>query len=469
MNAWLAWSGWGAVLVAIGFLNPSLSHPLLDILVFPDIWKTLIREYQSPLTLDYDFSFYLLVLIALTTLFMAVQQSKWDYLVCGGVLLYAGMSMFRMVTPSGIIFLVMFAHLLSNAKGRNRLNSLTSVQLRLVLLASLTTVLIPMWESIAFARAAMFSNQNYRYLFPEYLVSYMIENNKSGKIFNVYRTGGYLINRLSPESQVYIDGRTGILYPPRHFLKYKEALMNSSVLKEEIEKYGIDFAILESTPKFARTVIGTGALELDFVDVNYALYSRGSAGLPSTGNLWARPYCWASNQSLALDREWQTVRHKLHIAAPVRPLLALATSYTTSKDQKNWLSSLAPENMWNDESKRFIAFRALDHGLNDLAIKIFNSISEREVKDHLATVLAYQLNGDYQLAEKILNLVSRQNWPEIEFNDLVIMQALLVEIQQENPLKYMDQSFVDSIFDQVGRFALSGKQEIVTVSSFCAN
>jgi hypothetical protein len=38
MVAWVAWVAWGALLVAVGFLNPSVSHPILRLLLFPAEW-----------------------------------------------------------------------------------------------------------------------------------------------------------------------------------------------------------------------------------------------------------------------------------------------------------------------------------------------------------------------------------------------------------------------------------------------
>ena len=46
---------------------------------------------------------------------------------------------------------------------------------------------------------------------PSTLVDYMLENNLQGRIFNDFEIGGYLIYRMHPNSQVYIDGRSGIL------------------------------------------------------------------------------------------------------------------------------------------------------------------------------------------------------------------------------------------------------------------
>jgi hypothetical protein len=470
LNPWLTWAGWGVLLVTVGALNPSLTHPVYGALTFSDIWKHYILEYHSPLVVHRgNPSIYLLACLAGLTLVLAALQRKFGYLTCGAVLLYAAMSMSRMVTPSGIVFLCMFAHVISDSTLQNRLKAKQNKQLRLILIASLAGFVIPMLGSVASVRAAMLDNHNLTDRFPSALVTYMLDNNKAGRIFNSYRMGGYLINRLSPESQVFIDGRTGILYPIGHLLKYENAMIRHENMATEIKKYDIDFAILPASSYFAWNILQTGEMGLDYVDVKYSLFSRQSPGFPNTGKLWARPYCWSDLQSADLVREWGAAQSMLPPRAPVMPLLATAIDYSSREDQGAWLSSLRVEQLWDKGSKRFLAYRALEHNLNDLTITLFGSITDREIKDDLAIALALVRKNDYQSAEKVLDLVFLHPPLMIEMRDLVIMDALLAKIQSQQPLGYIDQGFVEKLSTRAGQSSLSKNDPLSKIQPFCAS
>ncbi|MBV1931621.1 MAG: hypothetical protein KUG71_07880 [Porticoccaceae bacterium] len=465
---WVVWSCWGLVLVGAGMINHNMAHPVYGAIMFPDVWKALIMEYYPPYALFKSFPpIHVLSLLTLASIAMAVWQRKFGYLVFIGVALYGGLSMIRLVTPMGIIFLGVFAHLLTDARIEDALRASSEWFSRVVAVLLIVIFLVPMAYAVLFARSAMYGNMHTRMLFPSSLVSYMRANNKTGRIFNEYHLGGYLIYKLSPESQVYIDGRTGILYSPEHFVRHNAARDNGKLLADEIEKYDIDFALLESSATNAWNVLQSGEFELDFVDAKFALYSRNAPALPATGRLWARPYCWIENDKQSLLEEWEMASSRLPWAAPVLPLMERVNEYVTSEDPLAWLASLSPDFTWNDDSKRFVGYRALEYGLGKMAIDLFDGVADKSLKDYLATALAYLRDGQVDEAEQTLDIVSRKEWPRRVFNDLLIMHDLLTEIQQQRPLRYMNKKFVDGIAGQVSSARASQANEPVSAKSFC--
>ncbi len=380
VNDWIVWSCWGLVLVGAGLINPNMSHPAYGAIMFPDIWKLLIMEYHPPYTLFKSFPpIYVLGLLSAVSIGMAVWQRKFGYLVIIGVVLYGSLSMIRLVTPLGIILLGVFAHLLTDAKVGAALKVSSKWFSRSVAAILIVVWLVPMAYSVLFARSVMHGNLLTRLLFPSALISYMRANNKAGRIFNEYHLGGYLIYKLSPESQVYIDGRTGILYPPEHFIRHNAARDNGRLLAEEIQKYDIDYAILESSATNAWNALQSGELELDFVDAKFALYSRNAPALPATGRLWARPYCWLENDRQRLLEEWQMASSRLPWAAPVLPLLERVSEYASTEEPLTWLTNLNPDITWNDDSKRFVGHRALEYKMDKMAIDLFESVADKNL------------------------------------------------------------------------------------------
>ncbi|MBV1900480.1 MAG: hypothetical protein KUG56_02285 [Kordiimonadaceae bacterium] len=466
---WLSWAGWGAIIITVGFLKPGMTHPLLGAITFSNEWKVLIEEYKSPVIYKGLLSVYVLAILAIATVVMALQQRKIGYIVSSGVLLYAGLSMARMVTPVGIITLGMFAHLLSNEKNQpaslTTENSLSRIPPLVVLIIFLTPIL----ESVATVRGTIFSNASLASLFPEKLVTYILDNHKSGRIFNEYAMGGYLIYKLSPDSQIYIDGRTNILYPLEHTKKWGEAKGNSEIMKREIQQHKIDFAILDANAHNARLMLKAGELELDFVDQKYALYSRNSATFAVTGHLWAKPYCWTAGKYPRLSLEWQTAQSILPPAAPVMQLLALTVGYSTAENPSIWLSSLGRKIPLSDESRRFIGYQAINHGLYSLAIEMFNAITTTERKDYLATTLTLLRNNQIAEAEKALDRATNLPKHMLDFTDYLIMNGLISEIQKHRPLTLIEPELVKHIRNKVDTPALTKTNKQVSVQTFCNN
>ena len=464
---WLMWAGWGIALVAIGFLKPGMGHPLYEAITFDNEWKSLISEYKPATIHKHLISAYILATIATATLITAIHKKKFGYFLCSGVLLYAGLSMGRMITPAGIIILGMFAHLLSDIQIQQALQAQNNKFFRFGGLAVLVVLITPIYECVTVARNTLISNQSLKSLFPENLVNYMIENNKSGRIFNDYAMGGYLIYKLSPDSQVYIDGRTNILYPIEHLKKWRQVSLNIEDLKKETQLYNFDFAVLDSNARRARQIYQAGQLSLDFVDGMYALYSREPSDLMTTGKLWAEPYCWTKAESQTLEEEWQTAQSKLPTTAPVMQILWIATQYVTKEDQKSWLKELASIKLINDDGKRFVGYRALEHGLNEIALKLFSSISVRERKDHLAATLALLRNNKPDEAEEALNKAIKLPQYQFEFIDKIIIQGLLTEIEKQRPLKFIEEGLPAYMSEELGEAALNYKNSLVRVQTFC--
>ena len=149
------------------------------------------------------------------------------------------------------------------------------------------------------------------------------------------------------------------------------------------------------------------------------------------------------------------------------PLLALATGYASVGNKDNWLTGLESQTDWTDSSRRFAGYRALHHGLNDMAFSLFSTVRTREVKDLLAMALAYLQSEQTDNAEAVLAEAVNTAWESIERSDLVLLQGLLMQIQQQRPLETVDPAVLDSLVQQLEITADDPAQPI-SVDSFCA-
>jgi hypothetical protein len=212
-----------------------------------------------------------------------------------------------------------------------------------------------------------------------------------------------------------------------------------------------------------------GVLSLDYVDINYALYSRDDALFPTSGTLWGRPYCWSEAMTPALQSEFLQARFQLPPGSPLMPLLEMVADYTNASDAKMFLKEYPIDKARSDAILRFFGYQALHHGLTDISVAAFQGVGKKGPKDFLAMTLAFLRSGQLLEAETILDQATRQPLSMIEFRDAVIQQGLLNEIQNQRPLKLFTPEYFADLTSSVGESALSQTGEAVTIGTFCEN
>jgi hypothetical protein len=331
---------------------------------------------------------------------------------------------------------------------------------------ALVLFLVPLFSGVYLARAFMAENRVNWTLFPKQLVDYMIEQGKRGRIYNEYQMGGYLIYRLAPDSQVYIDGRTGILYPVEHYRAMQVSNSSPGAMRDTIERYGIDYAIVESNPDNAFIMLEAG-FELDFADMRYSLYQPGNGNLAQTGHLAVRPYCWNDDISASIAREQQNALFLIPAAAPIQGLLHLAAAYASS-EPRSFLTSADEAMIYGDTERRFLAYRALEQRLYEIALHHFERLTARAPKDFLARALAHLRSGQPELAEQAIDEALQIRWMNLEFKDLVLQYRLLHEIQALRPLELFDEAYLQNLAARVGPALEGDLDRPLEVGDFCS-
>lgn len=462
---WLRWAAWGSGLLAVGFLHPGTTHTVFASLRFDSEWRTLIQEFQSASIYSGVAASYALLAAASLGAILSLLQRRWGYLLILAILIPNALTTARLVTPAGLVVLCIVAHTLTRYLENNAV--LQSRLSRVVVACAVFCAGVASVSATNLARALLYENRTNALLFPSALADHMVRTGPDQRILNDYSIGGYLAWRLSPESQVYIDGRTGILYPVEHYRRYLAALADPELLRAEIDRYGIDALVLPDSDSLHLHVSDLGDFHLDFVGPRFALFRRGDTRFRASGALRARPACWTADIARAVNDEWARADMLLRNAPHLQNLQLLA-SFAASTDSFAWLEAVDPGRLRTDTQRRFVGYRSLDVGLTSRASVAFATVRDRRPKDLLAAAAAAFAAGDLAMADQRLIEATRIQWQRLELVDLAVLWSIADQLRQAGALTAVDDEFLASIAKQLDGAGLEARSRPLDAATFCA-
>lgn len=86
--------------------------------------------------------------------------------------------------------------------------------------------------------------------YPQAAVNWILENKPAGRMLNTYNWGGYLIWRLYPMYQVYIDGRADV-YGPDFFARYADLYLAEKGWKTMLDELNYGFILIDPGSRLA--------------------------------------------------------------------------------------------------------------------------------------------------------------------------------------------------------------------------
>lgn len=446
LGEWSRWAAWGLAIVGVGFLNHSFTHSIISSLMMAPEWKDFIQEYESSLNLYRDnLTMYGLLFITALTLMLAFANRSYGLLIITAVLLINALQVSRLVTPSGIIVLCIFAIQVSKAQINGTLARITRPVSILLNIALLLIFTIAMFYGVVLSRAFMEENKSSINKYPFSMVMYMKDQGMKGHIFNEYGVGGYLIYHLSPDSKVYIDGRTDILYQPEHFARFLKVRNSPSEFALEMEQYGFDYVVLETDPLAFSAMHNTGIFTLDFADARHALFVRENANFPVSGKLLGYPACWNQDLTEDLEAELEKAIWTLSGNSFLLPYLQFATTYSQTEDKEAFFLKLHESPPYDIHSSRFAAYQALSHGHDELGRKLLAQFTAWDLGDFIAAAIASMRIKDWAKAEQYLDDATKIPWPNVTPGQTILLFRTLQSLNQQAPLKLIDEEYLDKL------------------------
>lgn len=405
---------------------------------------------------------YVLLALATLVLWQVVRARAYGSIVVWAICTYNALLTARLVVPVGIIMVCLCVEFASRSEHRPKR----------ALALSAFVVLLCLWSGMRVASSWTSYDAQLAFVQPADIVKHMRANNISGRMFNSYETGAYLLYALGPDANVYIDGRADILYPVQHYKRYRQALRQVASLRALIRNENIDLVLIRNTDTSRWLASRTGESELEFLDTGFMLWRQKgqSARLARLGRWYAEPACVIAeaeedvedelvfaSQSLAADLSFQQFRkavegYRQHgsvlltdkgaAAAMPEPLLRL-TAYAAI-DTEQWRR----------------AAQALPQALPQVRnVQLF---------DLLALAYSQLRAGNTAAAEGTMLGATRVHWNDVTLREFQMTKHLIDNLQARRAGTQLDPQFIrdlDQALHQHGVPAMAGP---LNVRDFCA-
>jgi hypothetical protein len=134
-------------------------------------------------------------------------------------------------------------------------------------------VMVVLFTGLCFFRAIREQEKAETQNFPKSAVDWLLENKPKGNLFNSYGWGGYLIWRVYPEYQVYIDGRAD-LYGDAFIFDYISIYHAEPGWDEKLKSKGVQTVLVESRSPLANMLRETPPWRIMFEDKVSILFER---------------------------------------------------------------------------------------------------------------------------------------------------------------------------------------------------
>jgi hypothetical protein len=116
-----------------------------------------------------------------------------------------------------------------------------------------------------------------QHAFPVDAVGFIVEQGITGNMYNLYHWGGYIIWRLYPEQQVFIDGRADV-YGDAFIDEYLQVYQLRESWQEPLGRYGVTLIIIDQGSSLSTVLNESPDWERRYLDEESAIFVRQEEG-----------------------------------------------------------------------------------------------------------------------------------------------------------------------------------------------
>ena len=103
------------------------------------------------------------------------------------------------------------------------------------------------------------------HFFPVEAVSWLETHPQSGHVFNEFDWGGYLLLKMWPEQQIFMDGHTHI-YGEELTREYEQVITLSKGWEDILKKYDVKWIIMRSEAPLVKALSASGNWQIAYED-----------------------------------------------------------------------------------------------------------------------------------------------------------------------------------------------------------
>ena len=425
--SWKFFIIWGIIIFSIGFLNREGEHFIFGMLEF-------IISDKGVMTLEYlpSKTFYASNIMVHISWVLSIYAFIWSVIkkhyglaFISILLLFFSWNTARLVTPVAMVNICVLALLVSEyVRNKEYLNLKIDYKYALISLMVIVSLLSSYkLISISLKEVKYINERDSRreVRFPVYVTSYLSKHQTGGKILNPMSTGGYLLNKLSPNFKVYLDGRTNILYPNERLNHYLEVISSSEIMKKEIELYDVDYVLLANRPWLISLVYNKKGMTLNYADEYYMLYSKIEAKnkFPISSLMSIVPACWDNNFIDDVKREHELANKIFNDDVYlIKSMLNILSAYNNSSNKEMFIKKQLEIKLMPDNLRRMLGYLAIKNKMYNVSLEYFKDIRSVESNDTLISAYALAKSGRYRDAEKTLLIFTNSHYfyfmPNIE-------------------------------------------------------
>jgi tetratricopeptide (TPR) repeat protein len=263
---------------------------------------------------------------------------------------------------------------------------------------------------------------------PADVVARLNQYEEGGRILNEYKWGGYLIYALPRDFQVFIDGRTEILYSPDFYSDYRALGRPDEALLTKLKTdWAPDFAIWSFDQAPHSTLVNGLGMQVDFIGKEHLLYKTTDSAtekpLTRFATLLKFPMCVTERDiallpdMLAADQNHPNRSYLLDMLSLLEQYDQAGTAQTPSGRSKGGKST--------DRVLRLAAHSLLAMGQPSAAADTWAQISLIATRDLIYGAYALIKAQRYEQAEELITLATSTPWQS--FHPLTMAQVTRLE------------------------------------------
>ena len=463
--SWAFWFICGGVIFSIGFININEQffvgrHFTLKMIdVMSNDFSQYVQEYKDSYGLySTDLMVHVSWALSIYVAIWSLINRQYGFLFITILLTYFSWSTSRLVTVATLVNMCILALYFSQVMFTKHMVKIRPSIRKAMYFVSYIVALMAYFYLVSIAKTSMEENENKQQVlerrYPVQVADYLTSYQSGGNILNVLQYGSYFINKLPSTFKVYYDGRSNILYPFDFVVHNHNLWRDKKIMNEVIDRYDVNYALRENSPKRFVFLSSSEKLTLGFADDNYQLFTDSKVNVfPLSSMLLVFPTCW--------NDEWaQGIQNEIALSEKIlggkeytlKFVLTFMKEYLSYENKQLFFDDLQIDKMHSDGVRRLAFHLALNKVSKETISQLFTSIELKKAHDILIYSHYLAKTGEYSDAENLLYYYftnATNSNKEITIDIVAIMYRVLNILENNTELQHFESTYKGELEEQL--------------------